>query len=60
MTLFSRNLVLGILPTIAFLITVWITTRAGLPFVGTIVAAYAVWGIGFLLLLALRRVLGLQ
>jgi hypothetical protein len=60
MTLFSRSLVLGILPTIAFLVTVWITTRAGLPFVGTIVAGYAVWSVGFLLLLALRRVLGLQ
>ena len=60
MALFSRSLVLGILPTIAFLLTVWITTRAGLPFVATIISGYAVWGLGFLLLLALRNVLGLE
>lgn len=60
MTLFSRSLVLGILPSLAFLVTVWITTRAGLPFLGTIISGYAVWGIGFLLLLALRNVIGLQ
>lgn len=60
MTLFSRSLVLGILPTIAFLLTVWFTTRAGLPFLWTIVSGYAIWGGGFLILLALKRVLGLE
>lgn len=60
MTLFSRSMVLGILPTVAFLLTVWITTRAGQPFLATILIGYAVWGVGFLLLLALKNVLGLQ
>jgi hypothetical protein len=60
MTLFSRSLVLGILPTFAFLITVWITTRAGMPFLATIGIGYGVWALGFLLLLALKNVLNLQ
>ncbi len=60
MTMFSRSLVLGILPTIAFLLTVWITTRAGFSLLATIVTGYAVWGSGFLLLLALKNVLGLE
>lgn len=60
MVLFSRSMVLGIVPTIAFLITVLITTRAGLPFIATIVSGYAVWGLGFLLLLTLKSMLGLE
>lgn len=59
MTLFSRSLILGILPTFAFLFTIWITTRAGLPFLATILIGYAVWGTGFLILLAFKRMLGL-
>lgn len=60
MALFSRNLVLGILPTIAFLLSVWIATRAGTPFATTIVIGYIVWGTGFLILLLMKRTLGLE
>ncbi|MGD2162487.1 MAG: hypothetical protein PVI81_01765 [Anaerolineales bacterium] len=60
MELFSRSLVLGILPTFAFLITVWLTSRAGMPFLATVAIGYGVWGFGFLLLLALKNVLNLQ
>lgn len=60
MALFSRSLVLGILPTIAFLLAVWFTTRAGLPFWAIIMSGYAVWGLGSLLLITLKNTLGLQ
>jgi hypothetical protein len=59
-TLFSRSLVLGILPTFAFLITVWITSRSGIPFLATILIGYGIWGTGFLLLIILKNLLGLE
>jgi hypothetical protein len=60
MALFSRSLVMGIIPTIAFLLTVWLTTRAGLPFLATVASGYAVWAMGFVLLLVFRNVLELE
>jgi hypothetical protein len=51
-------LVLGLLPTLAFVIVVWLATRAGLKLVPVLIAGYAVWGVGVALLLALRRTLG--
>ncbi|MGD8463832.1 MAG: hypothetical protein PVI09_08175 [Anaerolineae bacterium] len=55
---FSRGLVLGLMPTLAFVIVVWLATRAGLKLVPVLIAGYAVWGVGVALLLVLRRTLG--
>ena len=59
MTDFSRGLVLGILPTIAFAIATWLSFRAGLKLVPALAIAYGTWALGVGLLVGLRRTLGL-
>jgi len=57
---FSLSLLLGLLPTLAFLITVWLAARAGLKLVPMIVMGYGVWAIGVSLLYLLRNILGIK
>jgi hypothetical protein len=54
---FVEGLLLGIAPTVVFLIVVWLVARAGWALVPTLVAGYTVWGISLLIVLFLRRVL---
>lgn len=55
---FSQNLFLSLLPTVAFVITVWLTARAGLKLGPMLLSGYAVWAAGQGLMLLLRRWLG--
>ena len=63
---FSLSLILGLLPTMAFLITVWLAARAGTApvmvrgGVPMILTGYAVWSIGATILYSLRDVLGIK
>ena len=57
---FSLGLLLGLLPTFAFLITVWLTARAGLKLIPMILTGYGVWAIGVAILFLLRNRLGIQ
>jgi len=49
-----------LLPTLAFLITVWLAARAGLKLVPMILMGYGVWAIGASLLYLLRNILGVK
>jgi hypothetical protein len=60
MSQFSLSLLLGLLPTLAFLITIWLATRAGMKLVPTILSGYGVWGVGAILLYLLRNTLGIK
>ena len=57
---FSLSLLLGVLPTLAFLITVWLAARAGMKLVPMILTGYGVWAVGAFLLYLLRNTLGLK
>jgi hypothetical protein len=59
-TNFSLSLVLGLLPTLAFLVTVWFAARAGMKLGPMIVTGYSVWGAGALILYLLRNLLGIK
>ena len=56
---FSLGLLLGIIPSIAFVITSWVAFRSGLKLGSTLLLGYAVWGIGVTAILVFRRTLGL-
>lgn len=58
-TQFAQAMLLGIIPTIGFVITVWLASRAGLKLAPMILFGYSVWGIGSILIFALRNRLGL-
>lgn len=57
---FSLSLLLGLLPTLAFLITVWLAARAGMNLIPMILTGYGVWAIGATFLYLLRDVLGIK
>jgi len=57
---FSLSMLLGLLPSLAFLITVWITARAGMKLGPIIISGYGVWGTGALILYLFRNILGIK
>lgn len=57
---FSLSLLLGLLPTLAFLVTVWFAAQAGMKLFPMILTGYSVWGIGALILFLLRNTLGIN
>jgi hypothetical protein len=56
---FSTGLMVGIIPTIAFLVAAWFSARAGLKLVPMLLVGYAVWGAVLGLILIIRRILGI-
>jgi hypothetical protein len=57
---FSLSLMLGLLPTLAFLVTVWLAARAGVKLVPMILSGYGVWAVGATILYLLRNTLGIR
>jgi hypothetical protein len=57
---FSLNLLLGLLPTFAFLIAVWLAARAGMKLLPMILTGYGVWAVGATILYLLRNTLGIK
>lgn len=57
---FSLGLLLGLIPTMAFLLTVWLASRAGMKLAPMILTGYSVWALGAALLYLLRNTLGLR
>ena len=57
---FTLSMVLGFLPTLAFIVTVWLAARAGLKLLPMIGAGYGVWALGALLIYLLRNFLGIK
>lgn len=52
---FSEGLLIGIFPTVIFLIVSWLVVKAGWALVPTIIAGYVAWGMALGALLLLRR-----
>jgi len=57
---FTLGMFLGFLPTLAFIITVWLAARAGMKLVPMILSGYGVWALGAGVLYMLRNLLGLR
>ena len=60
MSQFSLSLLLGLLPTLAFLITIWLAARGGMKLGPMILTGYAVWAAGAAILYLLRNALGIR
>ena len=56
---FSQGLLIGILPTLGFLIVTWLAARAGWKLIPILFLGYAVWGIGVGLTFLTRKLLGM-
>ena len=57
---FSLSLLLGLLPTLAFLIAVWLAARAGMKLTPIILTGYSVWAVGATLIFLLRETIGIR
>jgi hypothetical protein len=58
MTQFSRGMLIGMVPTIGFVVVVWLAARADMKLVPMLLVGYGVWGIILALVVTLRRGLG--
>jgi hypothetical protein len=52
---FTRSLVIGVIPTLAFTLALWLAARAGLKILPMLGLGYTVWGIVLLALLGAQR-----
>lgn len=57
---FSLSLLLGLVPTFAFLIAVWLAARAGMKLAPMLLTGYGVWAAGATLLYLLRHTFGIR
>jgi hypothetical protein len=58
MDLFGQGLLIGLLPTVGFLIVTWLALRAGMKLGPVLLMGYAVWGVGVGLTFLVRRLVG--
>ena len=56
---FGQGLLLGILPTLGFLIVTWLASRAGLKLLPILLIGYAVGGVGVGLTFLVKRLAGM-
>jgi len=57
---FSLSMLLGLLPTLGFLISVWFAARAGMKLGPMLMTGYGVWSTGALILYFLKDTLGIK
>jgi hypothetical protein len=55
---FTRGLMIGLIPTIGFMVAIWLTARAGLKLVPMLLIGYGVWGMVLVFVVVMRRSLG--
>ncbi len=58
MAAFTGSLVVGIGPTVLFLVVVWLAARAGWSLLPMLIAGYLAWGLALGVILLFRHVLG--
>jgi hypothetical protein len=56
---FTQSMVVGIIPTVAFAVAAWLGARAGWKLLPLLGAGYATWVITLILMIGVRRVLGI-
>ncbi len=56
---YTRSLVTGIIPTVAFTVALWLGARAGLKFGALIVLAYGVWALTLVVIFGIKRWIGM-
>ena len=55
---FSQGLLIAIIPTLGFLITIWLASRAQLKIILMLALGYSVWALGLAVIFAIRKFVG--
>lgn len=58
MKVFNSNLLIGIFPTVGFIIAAWLASRIGLKLVPMLLVGFIAWGTLLTLIFFLRRLIG--
>jgi len=56
---FISGLLLGIIPTVCFVVAIWLASRAGVKLVPMLLIGYTVWGVGVMLIFRMKGLLNL-
>ena len=59
MTDFSRGMLFGVVPTLGFLVVVWLAARAGYKLLPILGLGYGAWLVGLVILIGLKRLVEL-
>jgi len=59
MTDFSRGMLFGVVPTLGFLVVVWLAARAGYKLLPILGLGYGAWVVGLIILIGLKRLIEL-
>lgn len=57
--LFAGGLVSGIIPTVMFVLAIWLSTRSGLKLIPTLLVSYLTWGMTLGVMFIVRRWMGI-
>jgi hypothetical protein len=55
---FTSSLLIGIVPTLAFLVVAWLAARSGMKLASILILGYATWGAVLALIVGVKRLLG--
>ena len=57
-TEFSFGMLIGVLPTLGYLLVAWLAAREGWRLVPILLSGFGAWGIGLIILVTLKRIFG--
>jgi hypothetical protein len=55
---FSQGLLIGLIPTIGFMLVAWLAARAGLELIPVLLLGYGVWGMVLAIIVIMRKIAG--
>ena len=55
---FSQGLLIGLIPTIGFMLVAWLAARAGLKLMPVLLLGYGVWGMVLAIIVLMRKIAG--
>ena len=58
MTQFTRGMISGIIPTLAFTLAIWLGARAGMKLIPLIGVGYSAWGVTLTVMLLIQKLSG--
>jgi len=57
-TQFTQSMLIGIVPTVSFIVAIWLASRLGFKLLPMIAVGYGTWATVLAIIVGLRRVLG--
>ena len=56
---FTRNMAIGIWPTVAFAVAIWLAARSGMKLTSILLVGYTTWVLSLVAILSIRKLIGI-